>query len=375
MSADRGSAPDLDLVADYAAGVLDGTPTGAAVAARLADDPAWAALYGALAPAESAVAADLASWTAEPTGDAGVPVPADVVARLDRALGEAARGVPGAVGAGAAATGTVGTSAVAAGPGSSTDAGTAEQGSTSTVVSLAAQRDRGRRDRGGRDRGRRTRWALGGAAAASVAVLAVAGVGLGVLQTGSENADVTSSGREESGGSAVDGSAGSAQAPPGSTGAPSARSSPGIAIPNDAERPIGRRLVASGQDYDRAGLAADVRILLAAPPVGTSRSSGGPTSGLEAPLGRDLPAGLDALRELTVPSTLAGCLQALAAGGATGAEAAAGSTLLVDYARFEGRPAIVVVLRGDGGMLEAVVAGPGCGRTDSDEVVRVPLAR
>ncbi len=72
-------APDLDLLADFAAGALDGTPQAAEVAARIATDPDWAELHAALVRADEAVRADLAALPA-PT------IPSDIAARLDEAL-------------------------------------------------------------------------------------------------------------------------------------------------------------------------------------------------------------------------------------------------------------------------------------------------
>lgn len=85
MSADH--RPDPGLLAEYAEGLLDGTPEGGVVAARLADDPVWAAAYTELTGALAAVRAELAAL-----GPAG-PVPADVVTRLDAAVSAAGTGV------------------------------------------------------------------------------------------------------------------------------------------------------------------------------------------------------------------------------------------------------------------------------------------
>lgn len=74
---------DLDALADYAAGLLDGTPRGAEVARLVATDPTWAGTLAALRAAEPAVRADLAAVAADIE-----PMPADVVARLDAALQE-----------------------------------------------------------------------------------------------------------------------------------------------------------------------------------------------------------------------------------------------------------------------------------------------
>jgi hypothetical protein len=85
VSADH--RPDPGLLAEYAEGLLEGTPEGGVVAARLADDPVWAAAYTELTGALAAVRAELAAL-----GPAG-PVPADVVTRLDAAVSAAGTGV------------------------------------------------------------------------------------------------------------------------------------------------------------------------------------------------------------------------------------------------------------------------------------------
>ncbi len=86
MSGDHGNAPDLDLLADFTAGVLDGTPEGAAVADRIAADPEWAELHAALVRADEAVRAELTALPVE-------PMPADVFARLDAAFAAERAGV------------------------------------------------------------------------------------------------------------------------------------------------------------------------------------------------------------------------------------------------------------------------------------------
>jgi hypothetical protein len=72
--------PDLGLLAEYAEGLLDGTPAGDEVARRLGSDPAWARAYRALAVALPAVRADLAALA-----DPG-PLPAEVARRVEARL-------------------------------------------------------------------------------------------------------------------------------------------------------------------------------------------------------------------------------------------------------------------------------------------------
>ncbi|AEV89246.1 hypothetical protein ACWT_8237 [Actinoplanes sp. SE50] len=76
---------DIDLLADFVGGALDGTPDADRVAALLAADPAWQEAYELLAPEMATVGALLTGLPAE-------PMPVDVVARLDAALAEATVG-------------------------------------------------------------------------------------------------------------------------------------------------------------------------------------------------------------------------------------------------------------------------------------------
>ncbi len=81
MTGDQFSEVDVDLLADYVGGALDGTPDEAVVAQRIADDPAWRAAYDELAGAMATVGAQL-----HELGGTAEPMPADVAARLDAAL-------------------------------------------------------------------------------------------------------------------------------------------------------------------------------------------------------------------------------------------------------------------------------------------------
>ena len=72
---------DVDLLADYIGGALDGTPEHARVAGLIARDETWQAAYQTLAAGMAAVGIELRALGAEPE-----PMPADVVDRLDRAF-------------------------------------------------------------------------------------------------------------------------------------------------------------------------------------------------------------------------------------------------------------------------------------------------
>jgi hypothetical protein len=79
--------PDLGLLAEYAEGLLDGTPASADVADLLATDARWARAYTDLLAALPVVRDELAGLP-----DPG-PLPADVAARLDATLAEAGAAV------------------------------------------------------------------------------------------------------------------------------------------------------------------------------------------------------------------------------------------------------------------------------------------
>jgi hypothetical protein len=70
---------DIDLLADYIGGALTGTPEESAVAAWLADDPAWQTAYASLSEGMVFVSAELRRFEPE-------PMPADLAARLDATL-------------------------------------------------------------------------------------------------------------------------------------------------------------------------------------------------------------------------------------------------------------------------------------------------
>lgn len=162
---------ELDLLADYATGVLDGTPEGARVARLVESDTAWAQAYADLAVADRRVASALA-------GLGPVHLPDDVAARIAGAL---------------------------AGERSASDAG-----STGTpVISLEAER-------------RRRRWTRAvGIAAAVAGVAAFGAIGANVVTHNSSTSGGRSNAAPYSGSKAQsEDSARSSVAPPGIAGAP-----------------------------------------------------------------------------------------------------------------------------------------------------------
>ncbi|WP_250000558.1 hypothetical protein [Actinoplanes sp. M2I2] len=70
------SGVDIDLLADYIGGALEGTPDESVVATLIADDPAWRAAYESLGGGVAAIRAELGRIEPE-------PMPAELAARLD----------------------------------------------------------------------------------------------------------------------------------------------------------------------------------------------------------------------------------------------------------------------------------------------------
>lgn len=261
------NGPDIDLLADYAAGVLDGTPEGAAVAERIAADPAWAESHAALVRADEAVRADLAALPMP-------KIPDDIAARLDKAL---------------------------------------EAEATGTVVPL---------------RKRRSWGVAGGAVAAGVAVLAAGALGIQALGGGDSQRDTTSASAPES---ARD----TASQPAGGSARPKA------AAPQAPETFSG--LTSSGEEYRGGTLREQVARLVNA----KARTDASVDKAVPGPLTR-----------LSAPAAFSDCLAAL------GADA---RPLAVDYARYDGQPAVIVVLPAlENGQVDVAIVGPDCGLRDSD---------
>lgn len=239
---------------------------------------------------------------------AGLPavaIPAEVAARIDAALAAETTSAPRTAEAPVASTIT----APATSPGSV------------TVLSTAR--------RGGRSAARR-RWLPGaGAVAAGVAVLLAGAVGLGALQ-------------QRGGHSAATSRAAGAGAPHRTAAVPAAP-------------------VVTGRDYTPATLDDGVRSLLAA---------GSTPKRTPAPLFEHSPGQSDrgsavqpvdpALNRLRQPAALGACVAELAGNPRIAA-------LAVELARFQGRPAAVVVLPDpDPAKVRAWVVGPACGPGQAD---------
>ena len=304
------SAVDWDLLAEHLGGALAGTPEGERVAALVATDPAWAAAAAQLSQALDAVAADLRTVGPAP------PMPEEVRTRLDAALLSAAP-------AGDATPGSI--AAVPAGipaprPGNGRPPG--------HPATQATRPGPGRP--GSRRRRRRRAWA--GALAGVAGVVAFAAVGLssaGLLGTG---------GADDSAGDAAlaehEAPADGGEPGPDAAGAPA----PIAALPV---------MTASGNDYQPDSPAYGVPALVAPDAAGRPQAGGESRSAA----GRPVPP-LDRLWDDPAP-----CLAAVEADHSPPPVTVA----QMDFARFQGAPAVIVwVTTGDGAGWVQVV-GPDCG--------------
>ncbi|MBO3739368.1 hypothetical protein [Actinoplanes flavus] len=270
---------DLDLLADYVGGALDGTPDQERVAGLVSADPAWRRAFEMLEPGMIAVEAALREFEPE-------PMPDDLAARLDAMfrVPEETSGAADAVPA--------------------------------KVVDFEGVR-----------RARARRWAAPVGVAA--ALLAFAGFGVSQL-----------SGTSMSDGSAESAAGGAADAPA------MAR------IPAD-------NVVFSDTDYTSGTLAA----------ASAKRSQVGVLSETsEATAAQD--TGVSPLARLIDPSGLISCLDAITRNNGGGQI----SVDLVDYARFDGDPAMIVRFSAANGVWVWAV-GPECGApgAGADTVEQLPV--
>jgi hypothetical protein len=288
------SEADLDRLADFVGGALEGTPEADDVRRLVSTETSWAEAYATLVTADAAIRDELHALGAQTPA-----VPPDVQQRLDAALAEAVTAPP----------------------------------ADAPVVDLARAREARKR--------RRTRWAVGLAAAA--AAIVCGGVGVQALRSGiatNEKADA-----------------------PGMAAAPDAGRNTGAAGGSGATS--GAQLtggnggvISSGRDYARGTLGD----LAAADSSGAKNNNNmqGEAAGSSPPAAAQLPAPTNVpapLARLSQPAARAACLDAIT--GEYG-----GQVSLVDYAAFEGRPALVVVVDGTrtgAGKRLIVVVGPDCG--------------
>jgi hypothetical protein len=179
------------------------------------------------------------------------------------------------------------------------------------------------------------RWA--GAVAVAAAIAAFAGFGASQLLNGDGARDAAGTALHE----------GSAKAPAAASGA----------APQALAESSGERLLATGTDYGRRTIAGTLNSLGLRATAAT-RGAGdysAPAAGAEA---GPTAAGLE---RLSGPPARAACLDAVAAAHARGPVVVD----LVDYASFEGSPALVVSFVDRAGERWAWVAGPRCGQPQS----------
>ncbi|BEL10644.1 hypothetical protein Q0Z83_088350 [Actinoplanes sichuanensis] len=279
---------DVDLLADYVGGALDGTPEQERVAGLLATDETWRAAYEALEPGMIAVGAVLRELEPE-------PMPDDLAARLDTMFRDAAP------------------------PSAEPAPASGESGPVVAVPAKVVDLDKARR---------RRRWV----APVTVAAAAVAFAGFGV------NALLTSP-------DAADTAAGMASAEN---------------APMSDKSTVGGEVLRSDTDYTESTLAQ----------AGTTqlRATGSTDSSAQVYAGEGI--GGAALDRLNMPDATAACIQEITRvnGGALI------SVEFMDYARFNGRPALIVrFAAADGTWVWAV--GPQCGTpgAGADELERVPV--
>ncbi|MGW4464456.1 hypothetical protein [Micromonospora sp. NPDC004704] len=315
MTAGQSSEVDLDLLADYLEGVLTDTPEEAAVARLIEADPEWAAAYAALTLAFDSVQEDLAGWAATTE-----PMPTEITDRLTAALADA---------------GPLGQPGIPTQFTEQTPLGEQTERRLS-VVPGSDNRAHDGRDRSARA-ARRRRSRLAGLVAVAAAAVAFAGFGLsrlGLSDTASEDTVA---------------------------GAPAPAVAPQFAPP------AARQLIATGTDYAAVTLPGAVANRLqgnveertgtdaASPP---DPSSPGTLGAAREPGDGPQAAGLARLADR---DALTACLEAIALAHGRGPI----TFNLVDYAAFEGTPALVLGLTDGTGARWAWVSGADCGQGGS----------
>ncbi len=336
MNGDEFPGVDLDLLADFLGGALDDTPDHDRVAALVAAEPAWGAAHATLTAGMAAVTTQLREL-----GAAAEPMPADVADRIAATLTGAAAFThapapdlePAAASAHPADAHPADAHPADAHP---ADAHPADAHPADGAGGRHLQAVPGGQPRPAQARRQRIpRWAVPTAVAAGI--LAVAGLTVGQLvQNDSGTATTTSD----------------AAARPGDFRALS--SGPGALQPNSVEAapfgapilPAAERITASGLDLRPDDLAGVV-VKRSAP----AEAQAEPAAGMVVAPDRVDPS----LLRLTDREALLGCLEAIAAqhGQPIAAEA-------VEYARFQGTPAVVVRFTAGTGRW-AWVSGGTCG--------------
>jgi hypothetical protein len=302
---------DWDLLADHLGGALVGTPEGARVERLVATDPSWAHAASELSAALDAVAADLRTV---PT----LTMPDDVADRLTAALDTAAApGVPA--------------------PAGSPSAGRAVDGSRRPPTHPGSRRPRRRM----------SRWSAGLAVAAGVATFAAIGLGswLGSWDPGSSLLP----GVDDGGGADSE----TAREP-----APQLEDAP--ERPQETTRDLSTLIVATGNEYDQDTLADT------APPERPDLGLGGadepspPPVAPSAPVqDGDVPGSVPEplFRLWADPEARAACLALIM----SALRPPPVTIDAVDFATFEGEPAVVIWATTGDAQRWAWVSGPDCG--------------
>jgi hypothetical protein len=302
------SGVDVDLLADYVGGALEGTPDEAAVAALIADDPAWREAHKLLSGGVVTVTSQLAEF-----GSAPEPMPADVIARLDAALL--------AVDAPADVIPIDRAFRDATAPRKETGTGDAGAAPATRLVAVPSEAPR--------KRARRLRWAAPIGIAAGV--IAFIGFGAQGFTGGSDDTQTSSAG------SAAD------------EAAPRAAAGKDLAVPG-----VVAVLEATGTDYTLETLGQAGARAMAAPSLpedaGSVRKSE-PTAGVMSDT-----AAKDALSRLRVNEALLACINAIADESGLAPITAQSA----DFARYRGAPAVIVNFTSTGGTWVWAV-GPECG--------------
>jgi hypothetical protein len=302
---------DVDLLADYIGGALAGTPDEAVVANLVADDPAWRDAHAELSAGMAAVGAELGRFEPE-------PMPADLAARLD-ALLTSPIADPAPIAGELAAPPVPHLSAV--------------RGADAVDDGAHRVRDEKRHGRQAHA-ARRLRWATPIAIAAGV----VAFVGFGLDYLAGQNRATDSA---TSAGAGLADSSGQEKAAP--------------------RAPGGMQIMHTGSDYTEETLAIAGAQALAAPDGGSA--------GVKPKPNRDN-AQEPELNRLQAPDALQKCLDAIGRENGFGPI----SPTTVDYARYDGSPAIVVRFTAGNGSW-AWASGPSCGTSSggADTLGKAPV--
>jgi hypothetical protein len=305
---------DIDLLADYIGGVLVGTPDESVVATLIADDLAWRSAYESLGGGMATVGAELGRFAAE-------PMPDDVAARLEAAFATAPSPL-----------------SLVRDPEPDGD------GAPDVPLEDAPKRERGA---GARPK-RSLRWVTPIAIAAGM--VAFVGFGLDYLagREGSRSDDTLSS-------TAAGGYAESQSRSDSGSAALSGPQADTESVTPKLEAPPSPQIIASGTDYTKATLADAV-----VKPMAQSGAPDRPTAAASGPLHR-----------LSTAAGLQDCLDMIAAANGGGHLEAQS----VDFARYEGEPAIVVRFTATDGKTWAMASGPSCGTPSggADTLAKVPV--